>query len=113
MIKGVGIDVCQISRMKLSLSKKILTKEEIVIFEQITLEERKREFLAGRFAAKEAIYKALSFIYPKLSMSEVCVLYDEFKRPYMARPILNKLRIMISISHEKEYAIAQAIVEDC
>ena len=112
MIKGIGIDICQMSRIKLSLSKKILSQDEMPIYEQIHLEKRKIEFLAGRFAAKEAIYKALSFQYPTLGMTEVTVLNDGDGRPQVVHPHFENLKVWISISHEKDYAVAQAIVEE-
>ena len=66
MIKGIGIDICQISRMKPDMNRRILSDSENIIYEEIKLDKRKIEFLAGRFAAKEAIYKALSGIKSKV-----------------------------------------------
>ena len=108
----MGTDICQISRMKLSLSKRILTKDELAIYDGITLEQSKLEFLAGRFSAKEAIYKALSDRYPKLGMRDVTILNDAYGRPQVIQPTFDDLRVLVSISHEKEYAIALAIVEE-
>jgi holo-[acyl-carrier protein] synthase len=111
MIKGMGIDICQINRIKLSLDKKILSDEEQTIFDGLSLESRKREFLAGRFAAKEALLKALTGILDQLFMRDIVILYDDYHKPYVKQPMLKQMKIHISISHEKEYAVAQAIVE--
>jgi len=111
MIKGIGIDICQISRIHLDSYRRILTDEEIEVYQGLKLEERKREFLAGRFSAKEAIFKALSGLETRILMRDIIILNDELNKPYVKKPVFIDKRIWISISHEKEYAIAQAIVE--
>ena len=62
MIYGIGTDVVEVVRIKESiekygdkLAKKILTDEEMIAYESSTLKEN---FLAKRFAAKEAFSKA-------------------------------------------------------
>ena len=57
MIKGIGIDIVEIARIELNIASKVLSKEEMSLFDDMSL-VRKREFLAGRFAIKEALYKA-------------------------------------------------------
>ena len=63
MIFGIGTDVVEVIRIKESLDKfgdklaqKILTHEEIAAYQASS---RKENFLAKRFAAKEAFSKAL------------------------------------------------------
>lgn len=111
MIKGIGIDICQISRMKVDMNRRILSDKENIIYQNIKLEKRKMEFLAGRFAAKEAIYKALSGIKSKILMRDLTIIYDDFGRPYLDQPKWEDIHVHLSISHEKDYAIAQAIAE--
>ena len=112
MIKGIGIDICQIKRIKLNTYKRILTEEEIRIFEQIKLDNKKYEFLAGRFSAKEALFKALNAIEDKVLMRDIVILNDDSGMPYVNKPKFNNLKIWLSISHEIDYAVAQVIVED-
>lgn len=112
MIKGIGIDICQISRMKENMNRRILSNKENIIFQNIKLEKRKIEFLAGRFAAKEAIYKALSGIKSKVLMRDLTIIYDDFGKPYLDHPKWDDIHVHLSISHEKDYAIAQALVEE-
>lgn len=104
MIIGIGTDICKIERVNLRIAKTILTDKEMEIFNSLTLDSRKKEWLAGRFSAKEAIYKALDI---KIPINQIEVLYDGEK------PICNikGYKIHISISHEKEYAIAYSLVE--
>ena len=63
MIKGIGIDIIELSRIQEIMSRqnklidRILTANEKQLFEELPM-TRKIEFLAGRFAAKEAFSKA-------------------------------------------------------
>lgn len=107
MIVGIGCDIVEISRLRVHqdmLATKILTKKE---YKQYSLYQKDRqiEFLAGRFAAKEAIIKALNE--PKL-LSDIEVLNNECGKPFC---MTENYTIHISISHEKNYAIAYALCE--
>ena len=71
MILGIGTDIVEIQRVRKVISdaflRKVLSKEEIEKILSMS-EERKAQFIAGRFAAKEAIIKALSdFELPEMS----------------------------------------------
>ena len=64
MISGIGIDIVEISRVKDGIEKlgsafsnKILSNEEIQLIPSNT--QKQYEFIAGRWAVKEAIAKAL------------------------------------------------------
>lgn len=63
MIFGIGIDIVELHRIENMLSRqtrfpqRILTEAEYARFTQLS-DKRKIEFLAGRFAAKEAFSKA-------------------------------------------------------
>ena len=68
------------------------------------------QHLAGRFAAKEAVFKALGDA--QLNWRDVQILNDKQGKPYCK--ILNgrakKIDVHISISHVKNYATAFAII---
>ncbi|RLE21671.1 MAG: holo-[acyl-carrier-protein] synthase [Acidobacteria bacterium] len=107
-----GVDIVSMSRIKKALSKfgnafadRILTPEEVTLYR-----ERKDgiQFIAGRFAAKEAIYKAVGI--PELTWQRVSVL-PEGKRPVVWIDGRQRKDIQVSISHEKEFAIAFAIAD--
>ena len=68
--------------------------------------KKKIEWLAGRFAAKEAIYKAINSYY-NCSLRNIEILVDKNGAPYCE---IENFEIYISISHDEEYAIAFAIV---
>lgn len=118
MIKGIGIDITEISRIKGLLEKqpkivtRVLRPEEIVKFERITSASRKVEWLAGRFAAKEAFSKAYGTgISREVSFQDIEVVNDELGKPFVLFP-KERLKIHLSISHSKEYAVAQVVIEE-
>jgi len=116
-IEGVGVDLVEIDRIRAALKRwgrkleeRILTYEEIKVKKDL----RQREvFLAGRFAAKEAIFKSLG-INP--CWHEVLVLRGRKGEPIvtLSPDILKKIqkdikKVLVSIAHCKKYALAQAI----
>ena len=108
MIIGIGTDITRIDRFSdnyLNLAKRILTEKEYTLFETYKNKERKIEFLAGRFAAKEAILKALD---KEINFSSIEILFNETGKPVCH---IDGYKVHISISHEKEYAIAYSVVE--
>ncbi|MCP5465434.1 MAG: holo-ACP synthase [Thermotogae bacterium] len=107
MILGIGCDIVKIDRINEEISKKILSSEELKIYLKIDSEKRKKEYLAGRFAAKEAIIKAFGYYIP---LRDIAVLNYESGKPYVIIKEKNFV-INVSISHEKEYAISYAMVE--
>jgi holo-[acyl-carrier protein] synthase len=118
MIIGSGIDIVEVKRLKKSLTKwgggflkKVFTDREIK-----AAKKRKDWFqhLAGRFAAKEAVFKALDE--PKLWFSDIEVMNDKDGKPVCLlsekfKNLNHKNKIVISISHSKNYAVASAVVE--
>lgn len=106
----VGIDIVELDRLKDikdGFVKHVLSKEEIEVFNSYS-DSRKIEYLGGRFAAKEAIIKCLSNIeIPK--MPDITIINNKD-----GKPIVNykDYDIDLSISHEKHYAVAAAILND-
>lgn len=108
MIEGIGCDIVKISRLtnkQDDLAKRILTDHEYS--EYIALQKsRKLAFLAGRFAAKEAIFKAIND-------DSVCISSIEIRNETNGKPFCHmpNKTVHISISHEDEFAIAYAMCE--
>jgi len=119
VIVGIGTDIASVSRIdkiyqerKNKFLERILSPDEINIFDK----NQKIEFLAGRFAAKEAIIKAMGE--KKIAFNEITILNNSKGKPYLANKefleekYLTKIESFhISISHEKEFATAFVIVE--
>lgn len=115
MIKGIGIDIVEIERIAALIKRqprfpdRILTANEKLTFERLP-KRRQKEFLAGRFAAKEAFSKAYGTgIGKKLSFLDIEVGKDENGKPFVIRPVAKGVHL--SITHTHEYAAAQVIIE--
>ena len=131
MIFGFGIDLCSCQRIRDLLKKsqslflaKVFTSNEKEIYHSYISERRQEEFLAGRWAAKEAFSKAL-----KVGIGKYCcfldleIVYDEFRRPiflvkknsstakYCLETLGKNYQIHISITHESDLAQACVILE--
>jgi len=92
MIKGIGVDILSIDRIDFKIAKKVLSLEENKIFESIANEKLKKEYLAERFAVKEALFKADNSYY---NYSSVSILNDEKGKPY-----LKDINGFVSIAHD-------------
>ena len=116
-----GTDIIEISRIKKSIEKSgerflnlIYTQKEIDYCESKKF--AKYNHYAGRFAAKEAIYKAISAILDDrfaISWKNAQIINDENGNPHVEFLNINFDKIEhidISISHCKEYAVATAII---
>jgi holo-[acyl-carrier protein] synthase len=115
MIKGIGIDIIEMNRIKHLLERqkkiidRILTPFEKDQFETLS-EKRKVEFLAGRFAAKEAFSKAVGTgIGQSLSFLDIEIQKDDKGKPMIIKPLSDGVHL--SISHSENYAIAQVVIE--
>ncbi|WP_226537520.1 holo-ACP synthase [Fictibacillus halophilus] len=115
MIVGTGIDIIELKRIKKAtlhqerFPNRILTPFEQKRFESLN-GSRKYEYLAGRFAAKEAMAKALGVgIGAELSWHDMEIKSDEKGKPFLTSPY--PYLCHLSISHTKEYAVAQVILE--
>ncbi|MEG0177292.1 holo-ACP synthase [Anaerorhabdus sp.] len=104
MIVGIGCDICMIERVNLNIASKILTNNEMVEFNKLQA-NRQKEWLAGRFAAKEAIIKATGI----LIMSEIEIITSKEGKPIC---MIDGLKIHVSISHDGDYAMAQVVAEN-
>ena len=119
-----GTDIIEVDRVKKAILSTPGFKEKIFTPLEIEYADGKSDVTrfmhyAGRFAAKEAIYKSLSKIDSNLSLTEIEILNDKEnkKRPFanILKPELNlmqkegKLIIDVSISHIKDYATANSI----
>lgn len=114
MIIGTGVDIIEISRIKKSVETwgdrfltRVLNPEEIAYAREHVVPF---QHYAGRFAAKEAIYKAVGD--KSLSWKELTITNTPEGKPVckIAKKTF-KGKIHLSISHSKYYAVASAVVE--
>jgi holo-[acyl-carrier protein] synthase len=131
MILGTGIDIVSIRRVEDLLKKmkgkfvsRILSRQEMDLMEKECLNDLQLVcFIAKRFAAKEAVSKAIGCgIGSTISWSSIVIIKDKLGRPMIEknRDIADAVRkcchvasfkFHISISDEKDYAVAMAILE--
>ncbi|WP_391204811.1 holo-ACP synthase [Psychrobacillus sp. L4] len=116
MITGIGLDITELNRINSIKTKtkkfeeRILTIQEIDQMRELS-EYRQIEFLAGRFAAKEAFAKARGTgIGKECSFQDIEIIRESSGKPslYFKREQVNGF---VSITHTKEYAAAQVILQ--
>lgn len=119
MIRGIGIDACDVKRMEQQLNnehflKRILTENEFAYIVQQN--KMAAQSLAAMFAGKEAALKAFGIGLGTVSMQDIAILHQLDGKPYYqmtgkAFVLLQKDRMHLSITHEKGLAIAMAVLE--
>ncbi len=115
MILGTGIDIIEIDRIAKSIEKwgdgflnHIFLEEEIAYARK---HKNAAQHFAVRFAAKEAVYKALND--KSIGWKDIKILNNENGKPYCAiRKEGFKNTILISLSHSHKYAVANAIITE-
>jgi len=121
MVIGIGIDIIEIERIKKSIDtygdsflNKIYTKNEL---DYCLAKHNKYQHLAARFAAKEAIYKALATGWEKdASWKSMEITNESNGLPVVT--FFGKLKeflsddkdIKISLSHSDNYVTCVAII---
>lgn len=113
-----GTDIIEIDRVKKSIEKyeskfkeNLYTDREVEYCESRKLQ--KYQHYAARFAAKEAIFKAISKVLSnEYSLKDFEIVNDQNGKPevFLKTPIDEIENIDISISHCKEYAVAMVVV---
>ena len=121
MILGIGTDIIEIDRISRAIDntpmflEKIFTKREI---EQLTRSKLRVESVAGNFAVKEAVSKALGTGVRGFNFKDIEVLRDELGKPVVE--VSDKIKELIkvnnylfnvSISHNRTCAIAFVVLE--
>tara|TARA_B110000196_G_scaffold86688_1_gene75169 strand:- start:30 stop:407 length:378 start_codon:yes stop_codon:yes gene_type:complete len=124
MIYGIGTDIVEVKRIRevlnkygIALAKKILTSQELLTYKKT---EAKENFLAKRFAAKEAFAKALGTgMRSPVNFKSIEIIHDLLGKPKIKTvpelTILMKSHNIkhchLSISDEKNIAVAFVILE--
>jgi holo-[acyl-carrier protein] synthase len=115
MINKIGVDIVSNLRIRdmihnEKMLKRLLSDEERQVFQQLGIEKRKVEYLAGRFTAKEALSKAIGKI-GDLNYKDISVLNEEDGTPLIRSQSFSG-KIHLSISHCDEYTVSMVILED-
>lgn len=122
MIIGIGTDLVQIGRIENSLARtgdrlarRILTPTE---FDEFNCRQNQANFLAKRFAAKEAFSKALKTGIGPISWQDMQVSNTPAGAPELelSGGVLTIMRalggreVLLSLSDEREYALAFVMI---
>ena len=123
MIRGIGTDIVQVDRIGTAIKRtpmfleKVFTEEERKYFKS---RKDNLETIAGNFAAKEAISKALGTGIRRFGLLDIEILRNEMGQPIVnisdkvkeVISIKEDFSIHVSISHTSKNAIAFAIWEE-
>lgn len=121
MIYGVGTDLCPIVRMEQALQNprfalRMCTDAERERMDALC-ESRRAERMAGLFAAKEAVAKALGTGFLGFGPAQIEVLADKKGKPCVflrggaAKQLPEGATIHLSVSHDGGLALAFAVIE--
>ena len=124
-ILGIGVDIIENKRIKKAIKnnrfkEKVYSSKEL---KQSTLSKDKIGYFSKRFAAKEAFAKALGTGFRNdLNFKDIEIMNDKFGKPYysdskkITKIIKKEFKVknfnsFLSISDEKEYSTAFAIIQ--
>jgi holo-[acyl-carrier protein] synthase len=109
----VGIDIIEIERLNYQnqiLLNYVLSDQEKKIFNAYSLSKQRQEFLAGRWAIKEAILKTLPFsLLLQYKIKKFADLSVEYNHDQQLKLNGNFGNFTLSISHNRSHAIGIAI----
>jgi len=124
MIVGIGTDIVSVARMKKSLdrngdkfSQRVLHSSELLQLQTVT---KRDQFLAKRFAVKEAASKALGTGFSEgVSWQDIYIEHDDLGKPilhFSGRALIRAESLgvkhqHVTLSDEREYAVAFVILE--
>lgn len=123
MIVGIGCDIIEIERIARAIKRESFIRRVFAAEEAAYCQRRGQQAaasFAARFAAKEAVLKALGTGLREGSLQEIAVDNDGLGKPLvqlsghfaMLAKQLGVKNIQISLSHSREFAVAYVIMED-
>lgn len=104
---GIGVDIVEIRRFRDAknlerVAELICTRKEL---DEFYFASDPFQFLASRFAAKEAVIKA----YPEVLTYRDIEIYKIGKKPHVRLKTYPHAKVRVSISHSLDYAVGLAI----
>ena len=130
MVIGIGVDIIEIERVRRAVERhrgfvdRLFSAEEADYFKRRGLNISS---IAGGFAAKEAVVKAMGTGFTVFGWKDIVIIKDCSGKPEVkllggAKHLCEYKgieKILVSISHSRDYAVAQAVAvgggrhEDC
>lgn len=123
MIVGIGCDIIEIERIARAIKRESFIQRVFTAKEAAYCKSRGQQAaasFAARFAAKEAVLKALGTGLREGSLQEIAVANDALGKPLVQlsghfaalAKQLGVKNIQISLSHSRDFAVAYVIMED-
>lgn len=122
MVRSVGLDIVEVDRVAADIDRfgrrfvnRLLGPDELEVFDR---RRDKAAFLAGRLAAKEAVIKALGYyVQTKPRYRDIQIVNAEGGAPTLVLPSeiqnqLGRAQCLLSLSHERRYAAAVAVLQE-
>jgi holo-[acyl-carrier protein] synthase len=122
VVRGIGVDIIEIDRIRGSIERtgerfleKIFTPTEVAYCDAKAV---RYQHYAARFAAKEALSKALATGWAgEFRWKDVEIMNDPSGKPYIVlhgslRSHLDNARIHLSMSHSDNHVVAMVIIEE-
>jgi holo-[acyl-carrier protein] synthase len=122
MVKGIGVDIIEIARVSRSIEQggdlfleKVFTPREIAYCKA---RQNAYQHYAARFAAKEAVSKALSTGWAgEFRWKDVEVMNDPSGQPRIAfsgklGETLTGTSVFVSLSHSDSHVVAMVVIEE-
>lgn len=118
-IKGVGCDTVSIPRFEEKMNNTRLVDKLFTEYEQNYIADKQIPSAAGIWAAKEAVSKALGTGFVGFTAKDIEIRHNESGTPQIMlyngaktrAELIDVKTVYISISHEKEQAMAFAVIE--
>lgn len=118
-IKGVGCDIVGVSRIAELIADQRFLDKVYTVYEQAYISEKGKQTAAGLWAAKEAVSKALGTGFVGFTAKDIEIRHNESGTPQIMlyngaqtrAELIDVETVYISISHEKEQAMAFAVIE--
>jgi holo-[acyl-carrier protein] synthase len=121
MIRGIGVDILEVERMRQAIERwgadflsRVFTKKEI---EYCNSKKERSQHFAARFAAKEAVSKALATGWSGgFRWKDVEIGNEPSGKPTVTvhenvKNLLAGSKIFLSLSHTKSTVVAFAVIE--
>lgn len=125
MIVGIGLDLVEVERMHKivtraedSFLRYVLSEQERNQYDQLRADSRRAEWLAGRFAAKEAAAKAIGTGFANgITPAQLVIDTDRNGRPQLWLPehvheqFAFPIQTHVTITHTKQTAAAVVLIQ--
>lgn len=109
----IGIDLVEHKDINIEderFVKRVLSELEYARFLKITNKKRQLEYVASRFASKEALFKAFKKYERSIDLKDISILNDpKTNAPYILCEKLNQ-EVELSLTHTDNYSIAIVIL---